>query len=838
MNNLKSVIFNKILPFVEKPQRYQGNEFNRVVKQGSNLVRIALAFPDTYELGMSYTGFRILYSIINREDDFAAERVFAPWFDLSRLLREKNLPLFSLETFLPIGAFDLVGFTLQYELSYTNILNMLDLSGIPLLAKNRTEAHPLVLAGGPVAGNPHPMEDFIDFFVIGDAEENILSILKCYREHKSESRSEILDYMMRIPGVFVPGRKMITKAAKVKSINLDHYFLKPVVSLTEITHDRLGIEIMRGCSHGCRFCHAGYFYRPVRERDASAVIDETLGHLTQGGWENFSFLSLSAMDYSQFSILIKETIARTCNNTVRISFPSLRMDSLSPEILNQIKLVKKSGLTLAPEAGSQRLRNAINKKLTDQEIYDSILRSISMGWSLIKLYFMIGLPTETWDDIEAIINMVKSIRNLARSNKKKLQINVSIGSFSPKPHTPMQWRGLFPMDELKKRGSFIKNNLNFRNVKVWWTNPENAYLESIMALGGKEIGPVIMDAYQNGALFDGWTENFNYKRWLNALSRNSIEISYYTNKRAYNASLPWDDIDMLVQKKWLINEDKRVETGEITPDCQLDCLLHCGVCNKNRKLTLSEPKLNIKLNSSPGQDKGFFGRKNFISAVNGPGFSVRIHYGRSGDLKFLSHLDITRLLIKMLRMAMIPIEYSQGFHPHPKISFSHPLPMQCASRAEYFDIKLKEQLKCSLLQKLSPVCPQGIILYGQRHLRLNEKPPSAATNKIAYEISPISRDEETETLINNFIKLDEKFITRTTPKKIRTINMRTLFQNAFFADNNLIYLLVNSDESGCGRPFDFLKHVLLMDDEEIFSKNVVRTAMYKLENGHLKDIMD
>ena len=602
--NIKKILFEELLDKVQKPGRYTGKEFNEIVKEeDASTVKIALTFPDLYEIGMSYLGFKILYEIINKREDALAERVFSPAVDMEKLLRERQIPVFSLETYRPLNSFDIVGFTIQHELCYSNILNLIDLGQIPLRSEERKENNPLVIAGGPGAFNPEPLSRFIDLFVIGEGEEIIGEIVEVYKrwKEKKQSRAKLLEELAHIEGIYVPSFYKITyfKDGRVKSVapkketyhsvikkqiisDFDKaaYPLFPIVPNIDVVHDRITLEIFRGCTRGCRFCQAGMIYRPVREKSVDTLIGLAGEILAHTGYEEISLSSLSSSDYSEIESLITKLVDRFEEKGVGVSLPSLRIDSFSVALAQQVQRVRKAGLTLAPEVGTQRLRDVINKNVLEEDLYSSIKAAFEGGWRKIKLYFMVGLPTETEEDVEGIARLVSKIDHMGREiTGRKININISVSTFVPKPHTPFQWEAQEERESLFKKIRYLKNRLNWRNVSFSYPDIDRSYLEAVFARGDRRLGEVLEKAHSLGCKFDAWREQFNFEAWQEAFNDCGLDMEFYaTRVREEDEVLPWDHISCGVKKEYLLEEKEKALKGETTPDCRFEDCTGCGVC--------------------------------------------------------------------------------------------------------------------------------------------------------------------------------------------------------------------------------------------------------------------
>jgi radical SAM family uncharacterized protein len=617
-------IRDDILQSVEKPARYTGGELNSVRKDHSSVdIKFAFCFPDVYEVGMSHLGMKILYHLLNEREDTCCERVFAPWTDMEARMRENGIPLFALESKEPVNSFDFIGFTLQYEMSYTNILNMLDLSGVPIKSEDRGEGQPFICAGGPCAYNPEPLADFIDFFMLGEGEEIINEVMDVYKEWKKEgsSRESFLDRIAAIEGIYVPrfykttynddgtikafepvSPKYPTKIRKriIKDMDSIFYPDKMIVPYTAIVHDRIMLELFRGCTRGCRFCQAGFVYRPVRERTPERLLDMAEKLEKNTGYEEISLTSLSTSDYSELPSLTSGLIEKMEPKKVNLALPSLRIDSFSLDLMEKAQKVRKSGLTFAPEAGTQRLRDVINKGVTEEDLLSSVGLAFRGGWTGVKLYFMIGLPFETMEDVEGIAELGMKVVNeylkIPKSQRARgMEVTISTSSFVPKPFTPFQWEAQDTMDALSEKQHFLKSNLKDRHLKYSWHDTKTSFLEAVFARGDRRTGKVLAKAWSLGCKFDSWGDLFNYDLWMKAFDECGIDPAFYANrKRSVDEVLPWDHIDIGVSKKFFINEKRKAEKGEVTVNCMKSCAgcgvasFGCGICSTKGSKTAQE----------------------------------------------------------------------------------------------------------------------------------------------------------------------------------------------------------------------------------------------------------
>ncbi len=602
---------------VQKPSRYTGGELNSVQKDAENVaVRIAFCFPDLYEVGMSHLGMKILYGLYNNDPKTWCERVFAPDTDMEDLMRQHNIPLFGIESRDPIGDFDFIAFTLQYEMSYTGVLNMLDLAGVPLRSSDRDESHPLVIGGGPCACNPEPMADFFDLFVLGEGEEVNLEINELYKSHKEKGyqKQAFLKEAARIEGVYVPslyqvaynedgtvasvtptdGAPAVVRKRIVRDLDSMYYPEYFVVPFTNIVHDRAMSEIFRGCIRGCRFCQAGFIYRPVREKSIDTINRQSRALCDSTGYEEFSLSSLSTSDYTKLPELLETLLDWAEPSHTNMSLPSLRIDGFSEELANKLNVVRRSGLTFAPEAGTQRLRDAINKNITENEILDTVGKAFRGGWSSVKLYFMMGLPTETAEDIIGIAQLAQKVTYVYHNTPDKpkgkgLTVSVSCSCFVPKPFTPFQWEPQDTMEQLHEKQDLLSSSVKTRKISLSWHDAQTSFLEAVLARGDRRLGAVIEDAYKKGCKLDSWSEHFRFDTWLETIREHGLDPAFYANRRRDKEEIfPWDHLDYGVSKAFLWRENEKAHAAKTTPNCREQCsgcgatCFKGGVCFEHR----------------------------------------------------------------------------------------------------------------------------------------------------------------------------------------------------------------------------------------------------------------
>jgi len=812
---------------VDKPARYMGGEVG-IIRKESPEIRFVLAFPDVYEIGMRHLGFQILYNILNSYDWLAAERVYTPWPDREAQLEEGGRLLCTLESSAPLAAADIIGFTLQHELSYTNIVNMLRLSAVPLLATERQNPWPLVLGGGPCAYNPEPLADFFDAFLIGDGEEAAPEIARLCRELKKSGapKSELLEKLAEIPGVYVPsffkveyqedGRVEKIVALKdgygpvkrrfLSDLETAPYPTEPVIPFLKTVHDRVSLEIGRGCTRGCRFCQAGYIYRPLRERTPEKILETIERTLRHTGYEEVSLLSLAAGDYGCLTPLLKELMARYAESKVAVSFPSLRVGTLSDELVEEVKKVRKTGLTLAPEAGSERLRQVINKGITEEALLKDAHAAFSAGWRLIKLYFMIGLPTETMEDIAAIVDLARRVKSEGRGCGGG-EVNVSVSSFVPKAHTPFQWEEQIGYEEILAKQEFLRNELKKRKLKFKWHDAPLTVIEGVFARGDRRLGAVLQEAVKLGCRFDSWGDHFSFSKWLKAFAATGIEPRTYLRRRAVDETLPWDHIDSGVSREFLLKERSKGVDGDFTGDCRDGVCTGCGVCDfaevRNR------PAGNHAIIASAAKEHAGSGSA-ALPASDGVQ-RLRVKYSKTGAMIFLSHLELLTLFIRAVKRADIPVKYSQGFHPHPKFSFATALSVGVESSAEYLDIEVAPEFDAdSLREALNRSLPDGMAVISAWVVPAKSPSLSTIMERVRYRVTfPDALSAGLEPAAASFMALETFPFRRVKKNGPQEYDLRHELFSLIAGENSLTM------EIGRGKPLEFVSAITGMPIKEL-----------------------
>lgn len=800
------VDYEELLRFVDKPGRYLGNERGAVRKDPSTVrVRFALAFPEVYEIAQSHLGLQILYDILNRRDDVYCERAYAPWLDMEAQLRRHELPLASLETSTSLDEFHIIGFSLQYELTYTNILAMLDLGRIPLLAADRRADHPLVIAGGPCAFNPEPIAPFLDAVVLGDGEEAITDVVDAYLAWDRRDRNELLDRLATIDGIYVPARftptyhpdgrvaaivphdpaRTTVRKRLVKDLNTIPLLDRQLVPTMDIVHDRVALEVMRGCVKGCRFCQAGYIYRPLRERDPQALLAHTEKLLRESGYEEVSLLSLSTGDYSCINPLLAELMDRVVPERIAVSLPSTRVDALDPHLLAEIKRVRKTGFTLAPEAGTQRLRDIIQKEYSEDELIHAAELIFGLGWRSLKLYFMLGLPSETEEDLRGIVALT---RRVSATGGHRHPVTASVSTFVPKPHTPFQWAPQVTIEETEARQALLRRELTRQRLGFKWHEPRLSYLEGVFSRGDRRLAPVILAAFRLGCRFDGWSEECRWDLWQRAFIEAGLDPDWYHRRRTLDEILPWDHLDSGVSKAYLQRELAAAFARTLTPDCSIERCTYCGACDfttvrnvtfhphaakgsesrgpdvddwaraamptdvawptrnwrrladggreagheprdasphpdaDDPRATLGEARVRVSRQAGHATERGQGNAEEWLGserhglqpstdAPRPAAVRIRLVYQKLDRARFLGNRELVTAFVRASRRAGLPLAFTSGHHPVPRMSFGPALSLGFASHGEYMDLDLAEPWSGDTVRDaLNRELPDGLVV--------------------------------------------------------------------------------------------------------------------------------
>jgi len=789
-----SVDAEGLLPYVRRPGTYVGNEFNSIHKDhGSVVSKVVLAYPDRYDIGMSNLGFRIVYHLFNGYPEIACERFFAPWPDMEEMLRSTGRHLFALESHAPVTDFDIVAFSVGYELTYTNLLNMLDLSGIPLRSEDRTEDDPLVIAGGPCATNPEPISSFIDCFFIGDGEETVRDIAEVHLRAKREkaNRKETLLALSEIEGSYVPllgkGRPVARRICE--TLSPEDFPGHPILPNCEITHDRLAVEIMRGCPGSCRFCQSAVTYGPARRRNPDDILKLAEEGIRSSGWEEMSLVSLSPTDYPDLAGLIGKLEPVLAKTRTALSLSSVRADSLTGELASALKAVKKTSITLAPEAGTERMRNLLGKPMTDDAILESAARAYSLGFNRLKLYFIIGLPGETDEDVGAIADLSRAISNETTNGRIKL----SVSSFVPKAHTPFEREGQNPIRELSDKARRIKSEARSRRIDVSWHDPRVSFLEAVVSRGDEKLGHVIMTAFKKGCRFDGWTELFDFEKWISSFEESGLDPAVYTRSMKEEGQLPWDFI----------------KTGR-------------GAAGRGR---VARPITGVSA------EEGAMGRRT-RRVPHKPLQRVgryRVKYMKLREARFTSHLDVMRAIVRTLRRARIPLAYSQGFSARPRVSFGPPLSVGMTSVCEYFDFMTERLFSGDLFGSIVEALPPGLKIASITPVFVRSRSLSEILDVAEYRVTGARLSQKR---VDEFLSKESCEILQSRGDKKRVKDVRPLLLD-MRSENGALFLRIHMPKTGWVGPAEILSAIEGRPAEDFLEVSIERTGLYTLKSGVL-----
>lgn len=818
----------EFLSIVSKPARYLGREIHSIRKDPAEVkLKFCLAFPDVYEVGMSHLGIQILYHLLNEKNEIACERVFAPWVDMERILRGKKLPLSSLESSTPLKQFDIVGFSLQYELCFTNVLNMLELSNIPLLSKDRDDTFPLVIAGGPLTLNPAPVADFFDALVIGDGEEVILEICDLALRWKEArgKKQDILKSLSQLEGVYVPclhteGQRIRKRV--IADLNQAFFPTCPIVPYMKVIHDRLSIEIARGCKRGCRFCEAGFIHRPYRERSPELIEEMINASLKRTGYEELSLLSLSAGDYSSIGPLLADLMDRYETKKVAVSFPSLRIESVVGRLAEEVKRVRKTGFTVAPEAGTERLRRVINKELEEPVFFQGLSDLFSKGWKNIKLYFMMGLPTEKEEDLRGILELTKKIASLGEKQKIHPNINVSLSTFVPKPHTPFQWESQIPLEEMKEKLLLMREGVRKNHLRFKWQNPHLSFLEGIFSTGDRNLSRVLVEAFRLGCRFDGWSDQFQYPLWKEAFEKAGVKMDFHPRKRNFDDSLPWSFIETGVDVQFLWDEYRRGLEEKISPPCVKDNCHRCGICDgKNVRVRESDPAAMKGLERIAKKESPKKGTKK----------KIRLRFKKQGEMRFLSHLELVHLFYRASKRADLPLCFSEGFHPMPRIVFATALPVGMESLMEIVDMECEGKITPpEVMERLNQTLPPGIEIMDAGEVPLFFDPsPSSHPSAYWIPLDHLVSREEAIAKIGKALDKTEFFIHQERDGKKRSVDIRPLIERMDMKERLGeepqwgVELVIRKTTGRTAKPTEMVGAVLDLEGEALAQLKVIKT---------------
>ncbi|WP_027177632.1 TIGR03960 family B12-binding radical SAM protein [Maridesulfovibrio bastinii] len=805
----------RLLPLLPRPTRYLGSEWGTVHKDISKVrAHIALCFPDLYEVGMSYLGQKILYDIVNRHPDFYGERGYVPCEETAAILKEHGELLATMESDTPLKDVDVIGVSMTHELCYTNVLYMLELSGIPLRSADRGEEFPLVIAGGGACFNAEPMADFLDAMMLGDGEESIIRVLETVADCKEKGldRQATLKALSKLPGLYIPAffdpenpDDTLIEKAVVDDLNPIPFPQGQVLSFGQAVHDRLTLEIARGCTRGCRFCQAGIIYRPVRERTPEKLHNILMNGLKETGYEETSFLSLSTGDYSALDGLFATSFDHCAAEQVSISLPSLRVGSISDHIMKRISSIRRTGATLAPEAGSQRMRDVINKGITEPEILDHVLKLFNNGWQSVKLYFMIGLPTETFEDLDAILDLCLKVRDVAGKSVKRLNITAAVSPFVPKSHTPFQWDRQITIDEISERLDYLRSIFKpNKRLQLKFHQPQMSFLEGIFSRGDRRLGNVLESAYKKGAIFSSWKDHLDLKPYIQAMDEFGLTAEEFQRERSHDERLPWDHLSCGVSKKFLLTERRRSLEEKVTPDCRYDTCRNCGICQFKGRHSLLEkqaeekdirPRMVFKTRDQADENV-----PEFIPAekpeLGLKGSHFRLWFEKMGPTAYLSQLDLQSVLERAMRRAELPLSFSEGFHPMPRISFGKALPVGVESSCEWLNIMLRTAIDADeLIKRLNSQMPIGLNIVKADTLTLSRKHPQPQVEE--YTMTYFNDNETVRKWMENwhdFLGKETFPVERKTKKGTKIVDIRKTVRSISFDGDLTVKIMFDWSE--------------------------------------------
>ncbi len=832
-------VLDNICALVAKPSRYLGSEANAVRKPHDTVkLRFALAFPDFYDIGMSHFGMQILYNILNREQDVCAERVFTPGADMAARLQEEGISLFSLESGTALEAFDIIGFSLLYELNYTNVLAMLDLAGIPFRASRRDAASPFIIAGGPCTCNPEPVAEFFDAMVVGDGEDVVVSMARAWirwADAGGGDRDALLRSWSEIEGVYIPSffeawwdhaglQRLTPKMAAYSGVtravvpDLDSAAFpeRPIVPFGKPVHDRLRLEVARGCSRGCRFCQAGMIYRPVRERSLSSLVSLSRQAVAGTGYDDISLLSLSTGDYSCLLPLMRELVENRPKDPLAVSLPSFRAGTLSREMMGLVRKVRKTGFTIAPEAGSERLRRVINKNISEEEILETVSLAFELGWQVIKLYFMIGLPTETDADIDAIVDLVEKIRRRKGKAGRKAKINVSVATFIPKPHTPFQWQPQLSAEKAGQTIDYLQRRLRKPGVQLKWQKPEASWLEGLWARGDRRLAALLEAAYRRGCWFDGWSDFFDYGAWLSCCRETGIDMDFFLQRRRDEQEpLPWDVVDCRISRSFLWEEWLNACREACTPDCRAEGCSGCGSCD----FSTLRPRLAADKASGPELPSACFEPE---AAGDETDVEIRLQmrYSKLGSARFFGHLELINIFVRALRRAGMRLQYSRGFHPKPKVSFHDALPVGVESCCEEFYVGVRGAVDCAnFVSRVNQELPGGLCVLECRPAAEGSR---QAESLHCYEVIRPDGVFEERALETFFASPSFPVERRSRKGELIRIDLKSAVENLRRKDPNRLVLCLFRGSGPSIRPGEAVQAVFALSLKEMLALRVIK----------------